>query len=270
MQHGYVGDFGDFVKLALLRELSENRKLFIAWYLHPDDIKRQKQCSDGRTGDGRHVSYLDHPEIWRPLADEVFDFLRDLRALCKDFTQETDVTQLQDNQLLPGCTYYSEMIPVQVHHRARPENRRRWLEELRRSIEESGADLVFVDPDNGIQPNGFRACGKKSGKCIKFDELKTLAAARPLIVYHHQTRMKGGHQVELTAKWKAIASQLPGARVDAIRASNFSPRIFYLINLPDDLGQKAKLITERWSDNRLRWHSHESLSIAADRPHCPA
>ena len=35
MQNQYTGDFGDFVKYGLLRPLSEDRQLGMAWYLRP-------------------------------------------------------------------------------------------------------------------------------------------------------------------------------------------------------------------------------------------
>ena len=35
MQDRYVGDIGDFVKYALLRVVTGESKLGVAWYLHP-------------------------------------------------------------------------------------------------------------------------------------------------------------------------------------------------------------------------------------------
>src|SRR4029077_3434148 len=50
MQDRYAGDVGDYVTLALRRHLSgADRKLGIAWYLHPD------------TTGGGHIRYLSDP-----------------------------------------------------------------------------------------------------------------------------------------------------------------------------------------------------------------
>ncbi len=67
MQDRYVGDIGDFVKLAILRALSLGRRLGVGWWLHPDS---------GPPGDGRHIGYLDEPAVWRHLDPELFDALR--------------------------------------------------------------------------------------------------------------------------------------------------------------------------------------------------
>ena len=37
MQDRYVGDIGDFVKYALLRVITGESKLGVAWYLHPNE-----------------------------------------------------------------------------------------------------------------------------------------------------------------------------------------------------------------------------------------
>jgi len=67
MQDRYAGDFGDYVKLAVLRALSPGRRLGVGWWLHPDG---------GPAGDGSHVCYLDAPAAWRSLDPELFDALK--------------------------------------------------------------------------------------------------------------------------------------------------------------------------------------------------
>ena len=69
MQDRYAGDIGDFVKYALLRAISPERSLGVAWYLHPNE---------GPSGDGRHVSYLSNAKEWRYLDADLFDVLREI------------------------------------------------------------------------------------------------------------------------------------------------------------------------------------------------
>jgi hypothetical protein len=57
MQNKYVGDIGDYVKLAILRALSPGYQLGVAWWLVPDEEHKK---------DGRHVDYLGK-ERTRPL-----------------------------------------------------------------------------------------------------------------------------------------------------------------------------------------------------------
>jgi hypothetical protein len=56
MQDRYVGDIGDYVKLAILRALMPGCSLGVAWWLYPDEA---------HNGDGRHISYLKRPDLWR-------------------------------------------------------------------------------------------------------------------------------------------------------------------------------------------------------------
>jgi hypothetical protein len=66
MQDRYAGDIGDYVKFAILRALSTERRLGVAWWLFQDS---------GPVGDGRHISYLNTPAKWRHLDPEIFDAL---------------------------------------------------------------------------------------------------------------------------------------------------------------------------------------------------
>ena len=69
MQDRYVGDVGDFVKYGLLRAIRGAKRLGVAWYLHPDA---------GPSGDGRYITYLEHPCEWRKLDPELFDALKEV------------------------------------------------------------------------------------------------------------------------------------------------------------------------------------------------
>ena len=66
MQDRYAGDVGDFVKLGLLRALSPERRLGVAWYRFPDE---------DHNGDGRHISYLEQSDRFGAL-DPDFEISR--------------------------------------------------------------------------------------------------------------------------------------------------------------------------------------------------
>jgi deoxyribodipyrimidine photolyase-like uncharacterized protein len=82
----------------------------------------------------------------------------------------------------------------------------------------------------------------KSGKSIVIGELHQLA--RPgqcLIVYHHHTRRAGGHYAEM--QHSADCLRASGfATVDALRARPFSPRVYFLLDAPAPIRQRAKQI----------------------------
>ena len=72
MQNKYVGDIGDYVKLAILRALSPGYRIGIAWWLVVDEHQKK---------DGRHTSYLCEPEKWRRFDPSLFDGLRQICRL---------------------------------------------------------------------------------------------------------------------------------------------------------------------------------------------
>jgi hypothetical protein len=77
---------------------------------------------------------------------------------------------------------------------------------------------------------------------------------RTIVVYHHQTRRKGGHMEEL----RHLGSRLSdtGANVaGALRASPWSPRAFFLLDADAGAVEKAKGIAATWA-NLVAWHPH--------------
>lgn len=67
MQNRYVGDIGDFAKYSFLNALSVGKKVGIAWYLYPDEC---------HNADGKHITYLSEPNLWRNKDMLVFDGLK--------------------------------------------------------------------------------------------------------------------------------------------------------------------------------------------------
>ena len=85
--------------------------------------------------------------------------------------------------ILPGATFASEFIPTGGAKTRGQQAREEWLEAVRRKLER--ANLLFLDPDNGLEPAGFHPTAAKSGKSIMISELHQLARpGRCLIVYH--------------------------------------------------------------------------------------
>jgi hypothetical protein len=237
MQNRYVGDIGDYVKLNILRALSPEYRLSVAWWLYPDESHNR---------DGRHIGYLDRLEQWRHFDPDLFDVLAEIVK-----SDRRDVRALETADVLPGATFASEVIPVGGPISARPNERRQWLTRVQSTLEE--ADMVFVDPDNGLEPAGYSHASSKAGKSILISELREIVRpGRCLIVYHHHTRRKGGHHSEIEY-W---ADRLRGsgfATVDALRAEPYSPRVFFLLDAPPDVRQRAEHIELTW-EGRITWH----------------
>jgi hypothetical protein len=236
MQNRYVGDIGDYVKLGILRALSPGYRFGVAWWLHPDENHNR---------DGRHIGYLDRPDQWRHFDPALFDTLRQIVS-----SGRRNVRMFGAN-LLPGAVFANDMIPVDGPIGQRSHMRREWLERVRRILED--VDLMFVDPDNGLEPEGFTYGSAKAGKSVSLRELRALARpGRCLVVYHHHTRRKGGHRAEIEHCAEKLRQSGFG-RIDALRATPFSPRAFFLLDAPDDVRLRAEKVEVCW-DSLITWH----------------
>jgi hypothetical protein len=238
MQDRYVGDVGDYVKLAILRALMPGRRLGVAWWMFPDAR---------HNGDGRHTGYLDRPDGWRRFDPQLFDALKRIVH-----ERRRTVRALEDESLLPGAAFADELIPCDARpFSARPGERRLWFERTKQHLE--AADLVFLDPDNGIEPRGLRLTCRSAAKSVMISEICALRRpGRVLVVYHHHTRHKGGHAEELghlAHRLAAAGCQVAGA----LRARPWSPRAFFLIDADDETVRRAYALSARW-DGDITWH----------------
>jgi hypothetical protein len=241
LQDRYAGDIGDYLKLALLRALMPGRTLGVAWWLFPDE---------SRNGNGRHTGYLRAPEKWRGLDAKLFDFLGrvvDGGARC--------VSALQDPGLFEGAVFFDEAMPIPEKFGERKAARAEWFDRALATL--SKCDLVFVDPDNGLEPTGFSHGSKNAGKSITLDELRDLnAPGRTVVAYHHQTRRGGGHLDEL-ACWAERLKAHGFQCVDAVRARSYSPRLFFLLNASETLRQRACELVTSWPQS-FSWYPDRS------------
>lgn len=174
MQDRYAGDVGDFVKLGLLRALSPGHRMGIAWYRFLDE---------SHNGDGRHISYLNHPDRFAALDPVLFEHLRNVVR---------DVRLISSLMpMLKDAVSSDEALDVaSVPNRHRRPWRREWFSRVMKDLE--GCDLVFADPDNGIvDDTESRKGSAKFGKQISMAEVRALAENRCAVIYHHNTRRPG-------------------------------------------------------------------------------
>lgn len=243
MQNRYVADIGDYVKFAILRALSFRRSVGVAWWLFPDEHHNT---------DGGHREYLRRPNEWKHLDPELFE------ALLKIETEKMlNVRALEKAAVLPNALFASDPVPCQVRpFSLRPEKRSSWLEAIKTKLKD--CNLVFLDPDNGIAPEGLRLTQRRAGKSVMIEEMTALQESnRTMVVYHHQTRCPGGHISEICG----LATRLRknGFHVSgALRAKPWAPRVFFILNGDNELCDRAKRIAELWK-NHISWHPHVGI-----------
>jgi hypothetical protein len=185
MQKRRFGSIGDLVKLAFLRHLQEGRHLAVCWYLTGQGANRPLP--------EKHFAYLKRPDEFRYLAPEIFDTLK---SVVEGATLGSGyITAMEASGLLNGAVFHHEQVP------RRAALRKNWMASLVDSVSE--ADLIFLDPDNGIQGR------RLTPRHVALAEIVALRRQdRALVTVQHQS----GQKLEV----RSIAGR---AEVDWLRTS---------------------------------------------------
>lgn len=203
MKDQYAGDVGDYVKLGLLRALFHDRRLAVDWFRTADDAGSK---------DGKFIHYL-QPEFankWRVFDPELYDYLKS--AIDRD---ERSIDMLQRALIGPGREFYDRIIE-------RPASRAVWFSLFSHWLTTS--DMLYLDPDNGISSSQRLP----SLKSVTVDEVQYLLnRVDTLLIYHHQTRSKGGHIEKIKRIGAALVPEYDHQSACAIRASSGSVRAFF-------------------------------------------
>ncbi|GHA54300.1 hypothetical protein GCM10008927_20120 [Amylibacter ulvae] len=220
MQDRYVGDIGDYAKYSLINALSTDRNLGIAWYYYPNE---------GHNNDGKHITYLAGADKWENKDPTVFKKLK----LLIDRGQR-NLHSIEQLQILNARAYAREILSNNSgNYCERSEWRKGWFDRVQNTLQD--CSIVFADPDNGLcLTSTYKSGNRKMWKRIPVSEVNALSRGRPAIIYHHNTRFKGGHENEIKYWIKQLNSKL------AIRVRYGSSRTFFLINADTRLVDRAK------------------------------
>ena len=188
MQNRYVGDVGDFGKYGLLRYLSgatnyqiasERFRLAVAWCLYPDE---------DHNADGKHVGYLSesvtNDAVFRNCDPELYEALREIV-----FSGSRCVGSVVGSGVLPADTIYYDRVlhyPKGVGRLHRTQMQVDWINGALDAT--ADADLVFIDPDNGIS-NGPLHWRKGAPKYTFVEDAQEyFRRGQSLVIYHHLSR----------------------------------------------------------------------------------
>jgi len=227
MKNQYFGDINDYRKYGLLRALQSQSqgRLLVAWMLTPDDGSR----------DGGFRSYLQDPARWGRYDPELFD---GLTALLRSASMP-DVSLIERSSLLPNTSYYSAVVPDAS------KDRDAWRQCLLSTA--SDIDLVFVDPDNGIEVPSKAVGRKGSSKYVTWQEIEGLwEGGCSVLIYQHFRRERREAFAE------RMASELrerTGARfTEAFR----TPHVLFLLAAQERHESRFRevtaLLAQRWKD----------------------
>ncbi|TGV08746.1 hypothetical protein EN816_32295 [Mesorhizobium sp. M8A.F.Ca.ET.173.01.1.1] len=170
MKHQYVGDISDYRKYTLLRALSWGgaNRIGVCWMLTP---------SDGSSNGGKRA-YLQQPDRYRRFDPQLFDIL----AHAAEQPDRRRLETIEESGIVPDAAYFNEILS---------DDRNSRVAFMARCLAASAlADIVFFDPDNGLEislPKGR----KNSSKFLYLDEVALFyGCGKSLLIYQHFPRVE--------------------------------------------------------------------------------
>ena len=168
MQDNYVGDIGDYGKYGLLRNVTATGlRLAVNWY-------RVIPTRPGKQEDGKYTSYLDKPEIYRHYDPELFDCLANIVH-----RQKRSIEEIEASGVLTAAFFSDALVPA---------NRSHWHQAALAST--IGTDIVFLDPDNGLETAKMHERRSAKEKHTTWQEVKDYYdRGQSVILYQHRPQM---------------------------------------------------------------------------------
>ena len=230
--------------------------LGVLWYLVPDE---------DHNDDGKYIQYLDlsaaNQQRYRLCDPILYDALHKIVH-----SGRRNISSIRESQVLPsGTRFYEAELSFNEPSGQRPipredrvTHRKTWL--LKGLEATHGCDLVFIDPDNGLEvkvgPNEMRGL-----KYVFFDELVPfLQRNQSLVIYHHIGR-QGSALDQIRGRLAQIKEKL-GCTSFALLYHRGSARAFFVVPAPR---HTMKLFSRIQQFMLTPWSRHfELLGLALD------
>lgn len=243
MKHQYVGDINDYRKYALLRSLAANggNRIGVCWMLIP---------SDGGPN-GNKLTYLEKPKQYRHFDPPLFDILAHATAEPERRRLQT----IENSGAIPKAVYHNTMLPQAVGERAA------YMAECRAKF--ADADLVFFDPDNGIEAPKAKLGRKAALKYVFLDELAAFYGNGKSVLVYQQFPIKQHRKPFLVATLERLRVMAPDA---AIWTFTTSFVVFFLLIHPESPARLAIAAEEacgHWSPDFINGECLSPALLAA-------
>jgi hypothetical protein len=239
VRNEFFGDINDYRKYGLLRTLSGSKKdsVAVCWMLRPNEDRPTK------------VEYLCRDKTWRHRTswhfdERLFDALH--QAVCVD--GERNVARAAHADILSPEVFgfYEGELEDGI------KSRKEYFEGLLARFK--GSDLLFFDPDNGLEVKSVRAGSKGSSKYLYIDELsRAFAELHSILVFQFFRQI--APQVVINRRTEGIFSRL---QVDEIASFETPSVIFFLIPQPGQLSEmkeRSDCVRNVWGKQiQPEWH----------------
>jgi hypothetical protein len=245
MKDQYFGDVNDFHKYALLRSLviPDRLRLGVCWMLTEPD---------GKT-DGNSLTYLYKPKTYRHSDPELFEWLKQVI----DVEQDRRTARIEVSALLGPASFQSAVLTD------RESERRKYFSEC--STRFAGCDLVFFDPDNGLEVGSTLRGRKDSRKYLYWEEVcNTFATGSSVLIYQHFIREKrAGYIARMTSELRA--------RTRAATVFSFTtPHVLFLLASHERhaaaFRRQLAVIESVWAPSQIRAARTQASELSKSRP----
>ena len=260
MQDRYTGDVGDFGKYGLLRQLCDLRegdgeqlKLGVVWYRPNPELVTSETAPDGR-----HIAYLcpkqknvgkKQKREYRCCDPPLYDKLREIVK-----RGDRRIEAVEKSGLLPGAAFYGADVPGPMQGargEARIVDRRSWTECAWQATE--GCDVVFLDPDNGLEPKTVPITRKMAPKYAYLEEVgKWVERGQSVVIYHHLGRNRA-HAEQIEDWLKRLRGEFGSHEIFALRFRRGTSRAFFVLTAERHapiLRQRAgELLASPWREH---------------------
>lgn len=226
MKNQYVADINDYRKYGLLRTLSGSGKIRtgVCWMLTPND---------NRT-DGQFTSYLNLPEQWKQYDSSLFEHLVD----CIQDGQR-HVSHIESAGVLQNAIYHCNLLSDI------PEERNRYFKDMHERLQ--GVDLIFFDPDNGLEIKSRPYGRKQSSKFLYWHELThAFSAGKSILLYQHFIREN--REQFITRLSSELCRRLDVPEVLSFRTPHV---VFFLVSQPEHaqyFEERTGVVAEQWRE----------------------
>jgi hypothetical protein len=223
MKNQYVTDINDYRKYGLLRALSSNgaMRVGVCWMLTPDDNR----------ADGQFTQYLKSPERWKQYDPPLFDLL------ARILDNERHIKRIEHDGVLQNAIYKCDLLSDI------PERRNRYFEDMHERFQ--GVDLIFFDPDNGLEIKSRPYGSKNSSKFLYWRELThAFNAGKSILVYQHFIREKREHFIARLSS--ELMRRLEVRSVFSFRTPHV---VFFLVSQPEHVShfnERIAVVEDHW------------------------
>lgn len=208
MKNQYAGDVGDYTKLGILRGLEQaGFTIGLNWYLTPDEPEHSKTFTDGK-----HTKFLkcdcDTPD------KNLYCALQKI-----GLSNNRTVARLERAKLFENALFWNKILESK--------SRDEWHSEALKKLHKQ--DVIFLDPDNGLEVKSTKPSSKNGNKYTTYKEAADYYAnGATVIIYNHRDRKPESEYLKRFYRFKDM-EKTKNARMFYLRASRYSVRDYLFL-----------------------------------------